>query len=172
MISAMRTLLLLLTLCAATPSFADFSGRWKGTAVLTLRNGATLSCDEISLDIRQAPDRFEFGGFRYACGDYGFNFTPPRLRVEDGKVFWKDALVGAVTPTTANLLFLLANNGRARYTVALVPGGMEYLDEQIEHDPATGRERVTSIRARLYKLAALSFPATEIDARAAFDSTR
>lgn len=168
----MRNLLLLSMLCAATPSFADFSGRWKGTAVLTMRSGATLTCDEISLDIRQAPDRFEFGTFRYACGDYGFNFTPPRLRVEDGKVFWKDAPVGAVTPTTANLLFLLANNGRARYTVALVPGGMEYLDEQIEHDPATGRERVTSIKARLYRLAPLSSPAAGLDVDAAFGPTR
>ena len=167
----MKPILILLTLCAATPAFADFTGRWKGTAVVTTRSGATIECDEIILNIRQLPDKFEFGTFRYACGAYGFNFTPPQLRIENGSVFWKDGSVGSVTPTTANLLFILANNGRARYTVSLTsPGEMNYLDEQIDFIPSTGEERITAIRARLVRIPTLPALAAALGPGQTFDS--
>jgi hypothetical protein len=149
----MKTLLLLCAMLSAAPARADFSGLWKGTAVLTLRSGATVFCDDISLDIRQAADRFEFGTFRYACSAYGFSFKPPVLSIEStGRVLWKGQPVGAVDARSVRLLFTLANNGRARYTAGLTPDGdLDYLDEQIDVDPASGAERVTSIKARLVR---------------------
>lgn len=146
-------ILILAAALAAAPAHADFSGLWKGTAVLTLRSGATIFCDEISLDVRQSPAKLEFGKFRYACSAYGFSFSPPVLNVEAGMVSWKGQPVGTITPRSVRLLFTLANNGRARYTADLTPSGeLDYLDEQIDVDPATGAEKITSIKANLVKV--------------------
>lgn len=149
----MKSLLILAAMLAAGPARADFSGHWKGTAVLTLRSGATVFCDDISLDIRQSPDKLEFGTFRYACSAYGFNFKPPTLSIESpGRVLWKGRPVGTVDARSVRLLFMLANNGRARYTAGLTPAGeLDYLDEQIDVDSATGAERITSIKGLLLR---------------------
>jgi hypothetical protein len=151
--STMKSLLMLLTLCAATPSFADFSGKWTGSAVDTTKDGSQIACDEVTLNVQHFPDRFEFGTFRYVCGNLAFNFTPPKMRIVNGEVFWKDLRAGVVTPTSVDLVFPLANKSYSRYTVRLEPSGeMDYLDEEIDIDPATGKELVMSIRARLVKV--------------------
>lgn len=133
-------------------SFANFTGEWRGEGTLTTKKGEVFACDTIVVKVKQEKDHFEFGKFYYGCGSLAVSFTPPILNFsQDGNVIWQDQNVGKITETTANLHFILQNNGRSRYTATMVsPTEMDYLDEQIDVD--TGVERVSPIKAKLYKV--------------------
>lgn len=141
------------TECVYQEARADFTGRWRGPAVLTLKDGTRRACDEAAIEVAQDERSFSFGRFRYVCGEFGFSFTPPGFDIDsDGYVSWRGKKVGSVQGGEVKLEFVLAANGKARYTARKVSAAeLEYLDEQIEVDPATGAEKITSVRGRLLK---------------------
>jgi hypothetical protein len=135
-----------------TNSFANFTGEWRGAGTLTTKNGEVFPCDTIIVRVKQEKDHLEFGKFYYGCGGLAVTFTPPTLNFNDqGNVTWQDQNVGQITDTTANLHFILQNNGRSRYTATMTsPTEMDYMDEQIDVD--AGYEKVSPIQAKLYKV--------------------
>jgi hypothetical protein len=148
----MKLLLIAATLLIGSSSFANFTGRWQGDGIVTTKDGKQVYCDEIIINVAQTDDKLTFGKFRYGCDELAFNFNPPELKVEDGNVIWKDQDAGKITDKNANLHFVLANNGKSRYTAELEsPNEMNYLDEQIDYNPNTGEEKITSIKAKLFQ---------------------
>lgn len=155
----MKLLFVLAILLLGSSSYANFTGVWQGDAIVTLKDGRTGYCDEIILIVNNhAADKIEFGKFRYACGEFAINFQPPVLTLGKKKMsgqdaFLKEEKIGKISSTKANLLFPLANNGKGRYTVKKVSENeVDYLDEQIGVNAETGKEEITSIKAKLFKV--------------------
>lgn len=152
----MRFIIIFLSLISIN-SYANFSGIWQGDGIITLRDGRTAYCDEIILHVIHDTDKMEFGNFRYACGELAMNFTPPTLKFGKKKfggkeTFWNEEMVGKISDTKAKLLFPLTT-GKARYTVKKVSSDeMDYQDEQIGINANTGKEEITKIKAKLYKV--------------------
>lgn len=148
----MKLFLLATLILFGCDSFANFTGEWRGAGTLTTKKGEVFSCDTIIVKVKQEKDRLEFGKFYYGCGSLAVTFTPPTLNLSpEGNVTWQDQNPGQITETTANLYFILQNNGRSRYTAKMTsPTEMDYLDEQIDVD--LGYERVSPIQAKLYKV--------------------
>ena len=148
----MKILLAAAVLLLGSNSFANFTGQWQGEGIATMKDGREIYCDDIKIIVIHESDKLTFGNFRYGCDELAFNFTPPELKVEDGKVIWKEADAGTITDKKAKLHFTLANNGRSRYTGELVSDTeLNYLDEQIDYNPETGEEKITAIKAKLFK---------------------
>lgn len=154
----MKLLFVLMILLGGSYSYANFTGVWHGDAVVTLKNGKKAYCDEIILNVNQLEDRVEFGSFRYACGELAINFTPPVLALKEKKLlgqdaYWKEEKVGRISSTKANLLFQISDTAKGRYTVKKVSDvEMDYQDEQIGINSQTGKEEITIIQAKLYKV--------------------
>lgn len=143
-------------LFVGSSSFANFTGVWKGDAVLTTRDGKELYCDEIIINVKHGEDKMEFGNFRYACDEFAFNFTPPVLSLGEKNIVsqdvtWDGKNVGKISATKADLLFPLAKEtDKARYTVRKKSENqMDYIDEQIGVNPQTGAQEITRIHANL-----------------------
>lgn len=149
----MKLLAVIIILTAST-GWANFSGTWRGEGTVTTRSGQVIYCDYIEINVQQSENKMEFGNFKYGCDEFGFNFTPPVLVLEKKftghNVFWKDQDVGSVSTNRANLLFPLANNGKARYTVKKSGKKMHYIDEQIGLNSNSGLEEITKIEADLF----------------------
>lgn len=147
------------TLLASIPSLANFTGVWKGDAILTTREGKKMYCDEIIINVKHGADKMEFGNFRYACDEFAFNFTPPVLflgekNIVSQDVTWDGKNVGKISSTKANLLFPLAKEtDKARYTVKKTADDqMDYIDEQIGVNPQTGVQEITKVHATLKRV--------------------
>lgn len=153
-----QIILLVGIVLVGSSSFANFTGVWAGEGSVTTRFGKEIYCDEIILNVSHNADKMEFGNFRYGCDEFAFNFTPPVLALgkkqfAGQETFWKEEMVGKVSATKANLLFPLANNGKARYTVKKTSEDeMEYMDEQIGINAETGLEEITTIKAKLKRV--------------------
>lgn len=148
----MKLLLALGILLVGSYSFADFTGDWAGEGTVTLKDGREIYCDEIEVRVTQSKEKLSFGRFRYGCDELAFSFVPPDLKVENERVIWKEADAGFVNDKKARLHFTLANNGRSRYSADLISETeMDYLDEQIDHNPDTGEEKITAIKAKIFK---------------------
>src|SRR5690606_19415851 len=109
----MKLLFILLVTLVGSYSYANFSGVWRGDAILTLRDGRTGYCDEVIINVNHGADKIDFGNFRYACGEFAINFTPPVLvlgpkKIVSQEAFWNEQSVGKISASKANLLFPLA----------------------------------------------------------------
>lgn len=148
-------LLAILIVFSGSMAMANFTGNWRGDGTVTTRAGQEIYCDHIEINVRQSTDKIEFGSFKYGCDEFGFNFVPPVLTLEKKfighNVFWKGEDVGSITTNKANLLFHLAQNGKARYTVKKSGDEMVYIDEQIGVNANSGKEEITTIRANLIR---------------------
>ncbi len=153
-----KSVLFSLILLVGSSSLANFTGVWMGEGTVTTRDGREISCNQFVLNVTHGTDKMEFGRFSYGCDEFAFNFTPPVLTLGEKKIvsqdtFWKEEKVGKISSTRADLLFPLANNGKARYTVRKTSDNeMNYLDEQIGINAETGKEEITAIRAKLKRV--------------------
>lgn len=143
----MKSLLLCLV-CVSVFASASYTGIWKGEGVLSNTEGKAWYCDEIIIVVDQKSDRFEFGRFRYACGELGFNFNPPVLNFdEQNNTTWKDQNIGRFTNDAVDFLFKLQNEGDfARYRVWRQGDALIYQDDQI------GPQKTVTIKAKLFKV--------------------
>jgi hypothetical protein len=136
---------------------ANFSGRWTGEAQMTAKDGTVYLCEGVDIMVNQQTDKATFGNFTYSCGGYSFTFIPPTLTVNGDKVYYKNKYndyIGTLTDSEAQLLFVVNDqNSRAKYTVKKISDTeIDYLDEQIDVDPDTGKDIEMSIHAQLKKL--------------------
>ncbi len=131
----------------ASAAFASYTGIWKGDGVLSNTEGKAWYCDEIIIVVEHKSDHFEFGRFRYACGELALNFNPPVLTFdEQNKTNWNDQAIGSFTNDAVDFLFKLQNEGDfARYRVWRQGEALIYQDDQI------GPQKTVTIKAKLYK---------------------
>lgn len=135
-------------LCLFTSAaFANYTGIWVGEGVLSNTKGQAWYCDEVVVIVDQKEDRFEFGRFRYGCGELAFTFVPPVLNFDTNKnTTWKDQNIGKFDETNVDFLFKLQKEGDyAKYTVRVNGNEMDYQDDQIAPD------RTLTLKAKLYK---------------------
>lgn len=151
----MKLVVAVFVILIGSSAMANFTGNWRGDGTVTTRTGHVIYCDHMEINVYQDEDRIEFGNFKYGCDEFGFNFVPPVLKLEKKligqKVSWKDHDVGTISKNKAKLLFPLANEGKARYTVKKSGNKMHYVDEQIGVNANSGAEEITRIEANLVR---------------------
>jgi len=139
-------------------ALADYSGTWTADEMqMVTKKGDTYICDELTINVNQQVDKITFGKFTYACGNFAFTFTPPTLRLDGEKVYFKNKYndyIGTLTDKEVHLTYVINDkNGRTRITVKRVSDTeLDYLDEEIDVDPNTGKDVEMTIHAVVKKV--------------------